>query len=256
MTDAVARAALERALDEKDLLIIYQPIFDIRNDRLYAAEALMRQRRKSGEIREAGIITEAAEEGPELFELNRWAMRQSYADAAHWHAHGGTEVRLNVNLSPREFQEGDVIPRLTELITGCGIDTRKINLEITETSYIDEPEQTMDVLEELKKIGIAIWLDDFGTGHSSVVHLRHFPLDGIKIPKDFVGPMLQEERCRTITRTLVSLAHDLGLEVIAEGVEHQGQLDLLREWGCEYVQGFLLARPMPLDEFERLIATR
>ena len=251
MTDQVARAALERALDEKDLLIIYQPIFDIRNDTLYAAEALLRQVRQSGEIREAGIITDAAEEGPELFELTHWTVRQSFADAREWR-----DVRLNVNLSPREFQEGDVFERVTSAIGDCGIDTNRINLEITETSYIDKPKETMHVVEEIKRLGISLWLDDFGTGHSSIEHLQLFPLDGIKLPGKFVGPMVKDERCRKITRALVALAHDLGLEVIAEGVEHQQQLDMLREWGCEYVQGFLLARPMTLEQFEELMATR
>ena len=257
MTDpVVARAALERALDDKDLLLVYQPIFHAVSGELYGAEALLRQRRQTGEIREATAITEAAEDGPEIFELNDFAMRRAYADAAHWQTHGAPGVRLNVNLSPREFQEGDVLPRLRELVGGCGIDTRTINLEITETTYIERPEETMHVLDDLKQLGIELWLDDFGTGHSSIVHLQHFPLDGLKIPGDFVGPMENDSRCRTITRSLISLAHDLGLRVIAEGVEHQWQLDMLREWKCDYIQGFLLAKPMPLDEFEQLLSRR
>lgn len=252
MTDPVARAALARALDEKDLLLVYQPIFKLATRELYGAEALLRQRRQSGEIREASVITEAAEEGPELFVLDSWAMKRAYADAARWHRRG-PDVRLNVNLSAREFQEGNVLPRLTDLVSGCGIDTKKINLEITETSYIDEPEQTMDIIAELKKLGISIWLDDFGTGHSSMTHLQHFPVDGMKIPGTFVAAITTDERCRTIARSLINLGRELGLEIIAEGVEHQEQLDLLAEWECQYVQGFLLGKPMPLADFERLI---
>ena len=252
MADQVARAALERALDEKDLLLVYQPIFVIKTREIYSAEALLRQRRESGEIREATAITEAAEEGPLLFELDSWAMRRAYEDAVKWHRHA-PEVKLNVNLSAREFQEGNMLPRLTKLVTGCGIDTSRINLEITETSYIEEPQETMDVLAAMKKLGISLWLDDFGTGHSSIEHLQHFPVDGLKIPGKFVAHMVDDKRCHTIVRSLIALAHDLGLEVVAEGVEHQAQLDLLEEWQCEYLQGFLLGKPMQLDAFERLL---
>jgi EAL domain-containing protein (putative c-di-GMP-specific phosphodiesterase class I) len=252
MADQVAREALERALDEKDLLLVYQPIFDTTTRQIYSAEALVRQRRQSGEIREASAITEAAEEGPELFAFDSWSMRQAYEDAVKWHQRA-PHVRLNVNLSAREFQEGNPIPRLTKLVTGCGIDTGRINLEITETTYIDQPEETMDVLAAMKKLGISLWLDDFGTGHSSMEHLQHFPVDGLKIPGTFVAHMVDDSRCRAITRALVNLAHDLGLKVVAEGVEHRAQLDLLEEWHCDYIQGFLLGKPMQLDDFERLI---
>jgi EAL domain-containing protein (putative c-di-GMP-specific phosphodiesterase class I) len=213
-----------------------------------AAEALLRQRRESGEIREAAIINEAAEDGPDLFRLDSWVVRNAYRDAAQW-----DRVRLNVNLSPREFQEGDVLGRLTSLLTTTRIDAQRINLEITETSYIDSPEETMHILDAVKKLGIRLWLDDFGTGHSSLEHLQHFPLDGLKIASQFIAECTTDRRCRMITKAIIALAHDLGLQVIAEGVEHREQLELLRELRCDGVQGFLLSRPMELDELLRLL---
>lgn len=250
MNDPTAQAALERALRPSDgdpeLLLVYQPIHDARSGAIWAAEALLRQRRESGEIREASIITEAAEEspGPELFMLDSMLIRRAYTDAAQWKG-----VRLNVNLSPREFQEGNVLPRLTELVTSCGIDTHRVNLEITETSYIEQPEETMEVLLALKELGLELWLDDFGTGHSSLTHLQHFPVDGIKLPGAFVRPLPQDERCAAITRALIALAHDLGLRVTAEEVEQQAQLDFLLEHGVEYIQGFLFSKPMTAERF-------
>ena len=256
MVDDVAREALERAFEDKDLLLVYQPIFNPRTGHIYAAEALLRQRRGDGSIREASIITQTAEAGPQLFALDSWTLHRAYTDASHWHEHGAGDIRLNVNLSPRQFQEGNILPRLTKMVTGCGIDTRKINLEITETTYIDQPEETMDVLASLKKLGINLWLDDFGTGHSSITHLQHFPLDGLKIPGAFVRGLLEDKRCRAITRSLINLAHDLGLEVIAEEIEKDAQLDMLMEWRCDYIQGFLLGRPMPVEEFQALMTKR
>jgi len=237
------QAALDRALDEKNLVLLYQPIHDVKTGAVIAAEALLRQRRESGEIREAGIITAAAEDGPELFQLDSWVVHAACRDAAQWQ-----NVRLNINLSPREFQEGDLLARLPSLL-----DPHNLNLEITETSYIDDPEETVHLLDELKQLGIRLWLDDFGTGHSSLEHLQHFPLYGLKIAAQFIAECITDRRCRTITESVIALAHELGLEVVAEGVEHRDQLEFLRDQGCEGVQGFLLSKPMELADFLRFL---
>ena len=174
----IGQQALDRAFVEKEqLLLVYQPIHEARSGAIYGAEALLRQRRRTGEIREASMITEAAEDsgGPELFVLDSMIVKKAYADAASW----PSGIRLNVNLSPREFQEGNVLARLSSLVTSCGIDTKNVNLEITETSYIEHPKETVKILDALDELGVGLWLDDFGTGHSSLTHLQHFPLDGI-----------------------------------------------------------------------------
>jgi EAL domain-containing protein (putative c-di-GMP-specific phosphodiesterase class I) len=249
----VAQAALDRATEEKNLLLVYQPIHEARTRNIWSAEALLRQRRQSGEIREASVIAKAAEDGPELFALDSWALRTAYSDAAHWQTHGAPDVRINVNLSPREFQERDVYARLQKLVAGFGIDPRKINIEITEISQIENPEETVEVLEELKKLGIQLWLDDFGTGHSSITHLQRFPVDGLKISGEFVKDIAHDKRSREITRSLIELAHRIDIKVVAEEIEKQEQLDLLLDWNCDYIQGFLYSKPMPREEFEHLI---
>lgn len=256
MADAVAKAALERALDDKEnLVLLYQPIHDARTRAIYGAEALLRQRREDGQLREASIIHEAAEErrGPELlFKLDHFLVQKAYTDAAQWQS-AHPDVRLNVNLSPREFQEGHVLERLSSLVTTCGTDVHHVNLEITETSYIENPEETMEVLCALRQFGVSLWLDDFGTGHSALTHLQHFPVDGLKLPGAFVQPLPEDERCRAIVRSLIALAHDLGMKVIAEEVERQEQLDFLLDLECEYIQGFFFSRPMELQQFEKLL---
>lgn len=255
MVDPAARAALERAQEsQEDLVLVYQPIHEARTGEVYAVEALLRQRRESGELREASAITAAAEQASseDLFRFDSMLVRKAYTDAARWQSQGSA-LRLNINLSPREFQEGNVLPRLTKLVSGCGIDTHTINLEITETSYIKEPEETMHVLDELRKLGIELWLDDFGTGHSSIAHLQHFPVDGLKLPGAFVSGVASNDRCRKITAAIIRLAHDLGLRVIAEEVENDRQLQFLLDLECDYVQGFLFSRPMTIEELENRI---
>jgi EAL domain-containing protein (putative c-di-GMP-specific phosphodiesterase class I) len=129
-----------------------------------------------------------------------------------------------------------------------------VNIEITETSYIERPTETMEVLETLRGSGVHLWLDDFGSGHSALTHLQHFPIDGLKLPGAFVKPLPSDERCRAIVRALLTLAHDLGLEVIAEEVEQRAQLDFLLEHECEMVQGFLFSRPMEVEALEALLS--
>lgn len=251
----VGQEALDRAIDgETELLLVYQPIHTLDGRSIYGAEALLRQKRQDGEIREATMIAEAAEEsaGPDLYALDAMIVKQAYADAARWQAQF-PEVRLNVNLSPREFQEGKTVERLTGLVTACGIDTRRVNLEITETSYIEDPERTTKVLDAMLELGVGLWLDDFGTGHSSLTHLQHFDVDGIKLPGEFMKDVPNDRRCTAIVRAMISLAHDLGIAVIAEGVERREQLDFLRELECEYVQGFLFSKPMTAEAFGKLL---
>ena len=258
MANHAGQQALDRAIEgETEILLLYQPIHDLRDGSIYGAEALLRQRRQSGEIREATAVTDAAEQasGADLFVLDNMVVKNSYADAARWQAKF-PDVRLNVNLSPREFQEGNVLERLTDLVTSCGIDTTKVNLEITETSYIEHPEETMTVLDAMRKLGVGLWLDDFGTGHSSLTHLQHFTLNGIKVPGAFIKEIPRDDRCSAIVRAMVMLAHDLELEVIAEGVERDEQLQFLTELQCEYIQGFLFSKPMTVDSFYATLAAR
>jgi EAL domain-containing protein (putative c-di-GMP-specific phosphodiesterase class I) len=256
MPESATSSGLRRAIEQDQLVLFYQPIHELESRRIVSAEALIRSRRGNGEIRSATPLTEAAEEGPEIFRLDSWTMHRAYADAATWQREAGPEVHLNVNLSPREFQEGNFMQRLLKLVTGNGNDLSKINLEITEMSYIEHPKQTMHVLDELKELGVQIWLDDFGTGHSSIEHLLHFPLDGVKVPGTFVSQLSSSQRARSITKAIIDLAHQLEMKVIAEGIEHRDQLEFLREMQCEYIQGFLFSKPMPLENLLTELTSR
>jgi EAL domain-containing protein (putative c-di-GMP-specific phosphodiesterase class I) len=257
--DPVAEEALDRALDDTaQLVLAYQPIHVATTGVIYAAEALLRQRREDGGLREASIITETAEAkgGPDLYELDEVLINRAYVDAAQWHAAGFPDVRLNINLSPREFQDGRVVERLNSLLSACHLDTSKVSLEITETYYIEHPKETMEVLKALDHLGLELWLDDFGTGHSSLQHVQHFPLDGLKVPGEFVKSVPHDKRCNAIVRATIALAHDLGLQVIAEGVERREQLDFLLNLRCHYIQGFLFSKPMPTEAFQATLAGR
>jgi EAL domain-containing protein (putative c-di-GMP-specific phosphodiesterase class I) len=253
MPKRAPRAGVRRALDQKQLVLFYQPIHETKSRKIVGAEALLRSRRPGGEIRSGVPLTVTAEEGPDLFRLDSWTMKRALRDAARWQHMGIRDVRINVNLSAREFQEGDVSKRLKKLVTGYGAATDQINIEITETSFIDQPKRTTRAIDELRELGVQLWLDDFGTGYSSISHLLHFELDGVKVPGTFIKDLGASSRCRAITKGIIDLAHDLGMQVIAEGIEHRDQLAFLREWRCEFIQGFLFSQPMPIDKFIGLL---
>jgi len=240
---ANARAALENAIDRENVVVLYQPIHDVASRRMIAAEALMRQRRESGEIREAAILTEAAENAPrdEMIDLDEILLERAFTG---WRS----ELRLHVNLSPREFQRDDVVTRVRRAIETAGVNPRQITLEITETSHIKDLDDAARVLREMKALGVELWLDDFGTGHSTIEQLYRFPVDGLKIPATFIANVDRNRRSRAITKSLIALAHDLALHVIAEGVEREAQLAALTDLDCDAVQGFLFSRPVTLEE--------
>jgi EAL domain-containing protein (putative c-di-GMP-specific phosphodiesterase class I) len=253
MPKRAPRAGVRRALNQKQLVLFYQPIHETESRKIVSAEALLRSRRPGGEIRSGVPLTITAEEGPDLFRLDSWTMKRALRDAATWQRKGSSDVRINVNLSAREFQEGDVSKRLKNLVTRYGAATDQINVEITETSFIDQPKRITHAIDELRELGVQLWLDDFGTGHSSISHLLHFRLDGVKVPGTFIRDLRSSRRCRSITKAIIDLAHDLDMQVIAEGIEHRDQLAFLREWRCEYIQGFLFSKPMPIDKFIDLL---
>ena len=252
-TKAAPRAGLRRALDQKQLVLFYQPIHELASRRVVAAEALLRARRRSGEIRSAASLAKTAEEGPDLYRLDSWLIRRAFRDAAAWQRDVAPEVRLHVNISPRELEERRLSSRLRQLAKQTGVDARKVHVEITETSFIARLGPAARALRQVKSVGVELWLDDFGTGHSSLSHLLLFPLDGLKLPADFVKPLGADARACKLVRHLIELAHDLDLRVTAEGVENDDQLAALREARCDFVQGFLFSRPMPLKRFCALL---
>jgi EAL domain-containing protein (putative c-di-GMP-specific phosphodiesterase class I) len=158
-----------------------------------------------------------------------------------------------VNLSARQFRQHDLEERIRSIVYGAGIDPALIELEITESQLMHDPDHAVRVLERLGDFGLRIAIDDFGTGYSSLSYLTRFPLASLKIDRSFVADVLDDEADATIVRTIVDMAHTLGFTVIAEGVEHESQAAFLRKLGCEQAQGFLFARPMPAQEFAALV---
>lgn len=237
---------LKAALSEGRLILHYQPIVGARDGRIDCVEALLRWKGPpaGGELAE---LVRLAEHSPVIFRLQDWTLREACRAAAVWRERGLTDLRVNVNVSARVLPRARLAGRLRREMRSAGLPSGTLALEITETSAIDDFEEVAGHLDELIAMGAELWLDDFGTGHSSLEWLSHLPVHGVKIAGTFVK-RLPDPRCRAIVTRVCEMARDLGLRVAAEGVESAEQRDFLVERGCDLLQGFLFHASMPTDE--------
>jgi diguanylate cyclase (GGDEF)-like protein/PAS domain S-box-containing protein len=255
---ALQRIALEhglrRALSNNELAVHYQPIFDFRSGRISGMEALLRWKHPEiGNIPPAVFIPLAEAIGV-MTPIGAWALREACEQAKAWHTAGYRNLALAVNLSVTQLQAPDLVARVKDVLDGTGLPPRLLELEITESSAMQNPEHSTRTLYDLKKLGIRISLDDFGTGHSSLAYLKRFPIDTLKIDQSFVRDITSDPDTAAIVTAIIAMAHSLRLKVIAEGVEFTEQANFLRRYACDQMQGFLIKPPVPAAEFAELIA--
>jgi len=175
-------------------------------------------------------------------------MRQACADSIAWQGAGFAPVPVAVNLSARQFRNKGLVKMISQVVEETGLAAQLLELEITESSVMDDPESALDILTAFHDMGIRIAIDDFGTGYSSLSYLKRFPLDVLKIDRSFVADIPGDTDDAAIVETIIAMAHRLNLHVIAEGVETQEQVGFLLEHGCDQVQGYFYGRPMPAEE--------
>lgn len=245
-------ARLSQALDRGEFELFYQAQCDLGSRRLAGFEALLRWRSADGLIGPDRFIPVAEESGL-IVPIGRWVLMQACRQARAWHDAGLGRPVVAVNISPRQFQHPDFMNTVREALQLSGADPRSIGLEITEGAMMDDAEATIARMGELRALGLHLAIDDFGTGYSSLAYLKRFPLDRLKIDRSFVRDLGRDGGGAAIVKALIQLAHSLGLTVVAEGVEEASQVECLRDWRCDVIQGFLYARPLPLEEAQRLL---
>ncbi|MBV9494220.1 MAG: EAL domain-containing protein, partial [Acidobacteria bacterium] len=240
---------LRRALAAEEFMVHYQPIFDLRSGSVTGMEALLRWRHPElGNVPPATFIPLAESTGV-MVPIGSWAMREACRQARAWHDAGLKHLSLAVNLSVQQLQSPDLLQRVGEILKETGLPPRLLELEITESSAMQNPETSIRTLYELKKLGLRISLDDFGTGHSSLAYLKRFPIDTLKIDQSFVRDINSDPDTAAIVTAIIAMAHSLRLKVIAEGVEFSDQAAFLRRYGCDQMQGYLIKPPVPSAEF-------
>jgi diguanylate cyclase (GGDEF)-like protein len=244
--EADLRLALER--DEFELL--YQPLFDLEHNRICSFEALLRWHHPSRGLVSPADFVPVAEDTGLIVPIGAWVIREACARAAHWPEH----VRVAVNVSAVQFHRGALNDSILRALADSGLAPNRLEVEITESIFLEGGEATLRLLHALRSLGVRIALDDFGTGYSSLSYLQSFPFDKLKIDRSFIQNLLTRDGAIAIVHAITELANTLGMETTAEGVEETAQLMELRAHGCSSVQGYLFAEPMSADDVERLFS--
>ena len=244
---------LRRAIDDDQLRLYFQPTLDLAGGRVVGCEALVRWEHPEHGLMPPGEFIELAEVSGLIQPLTRWVIDTALGQIARWH-HEGRDLAVSVNLSVRNLYDRDLVPWLRERVETHGVSADRIKIEITESELMDDPMLAMDVLGRITELGASTSIDDFGTGYSSLAYLKHLAIDELKIDKSFVGNMCTDDSDLTIVRSTIDLAHNLGLTVVAEGVEDGQTLGRLAELGCDRVQGYFLSRPVPAPALDDLLA--
>ncbi|TAL08172.1 MAG: EAL domain-containing protein, partial [Chloroflexota bacterium] len=248
-------ADLQAAIEMDELLVHYQPIVDLRTERIVGFEALVRWEHPARGLISPADFIPLAEETDLIIPLGAVvlakACRQARALRDRW---PGERLMMSVNLSPRQFADSELVPSIAAILAETGLEASSLELEITETAVMDRSDAGIAALAALRELGVHLVLDDFGTGYSSLAHLRHLPLDTIKVDRSFISELNEGDANVAIVQAVLSLAHGLGITVVAEGIEQATQADRLRELGCDLGQGYLWSRPVAPRQLDELMA--
>jgi PAS domain S-box-containing protein len=258
--DAVKRLQLEtdlrRALDLDEFRVHYQPLVSLEKGHIVGFEALTRWQRPQGIVMPGEFIGVADETGI-ILPINRRLLREACQQLRHWHALFPSKppLAISANVTTKQFAQPDLASQIGEILQQAGVDPNCIDLEITENVAMADAERSAVVLAELKALGVRLSIDDFGTGYSSLCRLQQFPFDTLKIDRTFVSGMGHDAETREIVRIIVMLAHNLHLRVVAEGIEDEEQLFMLKRIGCQLGQGYLFSKPADAESIEQLLAS-
>jgi diguanylate cyclase (GGDEF)-like protein len=241
---------LRRAIIENQLFLLYQPKVDLGSLRLTGVEALVRWKHPRLGILTPDHFIPLAEQTGLIMPLTLWVFNEALRQCNVWNQ---ATVRLNVavNLSPWNLQSSRLPEQISGLLDSSGVSSLQLELELTESAIMANPKQANEILTSMKQMGLLITVDDFGTGYSSLAHLHRLPIDAIKIDKSFVMKMATETQDAVIVRSMIHLAHNLNLKVVAEGVENRQTMDMLRKMGCDMAQGFHISHPRPAEELPK-----
>ncbi|MDB5841733.1 MAG: diguanylate cyclase, partial [Herminiimonas sp.] len=246
---------LRRAIEREEFELYYQPQLDLRTGQVTGMEALIRWNHpEQGLVPPAGFIRIAEETGL-IGPIGAWVLRTACARNKAWQEAGLPHLKVAVNLSARQFTQNDLVGMVAAVLSETGLAPHYLEIELTESLVMKDVDQAISIMLELKALGVKLSLDDFGTGYSSLSYLKRFPIDVLKIDRSFVADIARDADDAAIVMSIISLAHNLKLRVIAEGVEDIEQLEYLRRNGCDEMQGYYFCRPLPPDDFEKMLAS-
>lgn len=241
---------LRHALTNHEFVLHYQPKIELKTGQIVGAEALLRWNNPDAGLVGPEEFVPLAEETGLIVPIGRWALEQACRQAAEWRARLLPDMRMAVNLSPRQFHDEYLLNIITDILGRCHLPANVLELEITESLLMSDTEKIMPLFDALSQLGITFSLDDFGTGYSSLSYLQRFPIKNIKIDRSFIKDIPGKRDSVALTQTIIAMAHSLSMKVTAEGVEQECQMEFLRDAGCHEMQGFYFSKPVPAEEFE------
>jgi EAL domain-containing protein (putative c-di-GMP-specific phosphodiesterase class I) len=251
----VIEANLRQAISQSQFRLHYQPKIDIGSGMTRSVEALLRwQHPQRGLMSPSAFITIAEDTGL-ILPIGEWVVREACRQARAWQDEGLPFLRVAVNVSPTQFRQSGFPNMVREALQTYSLDPSCLEIELTEATLMSNAERSVAMLEQLSRLGVLVAIDDFGTGYSSMTYLQRFPIDKLKIDRSFIRDLDSNPDDASIVRAIISLAHGLRLKVVAEGVESEAQLDILRRMGCDQYQGFLRSPAVPATQIAALLTT-
>lgn len=246
---------MRRALDQHEFELYFQPIVQTDTGQLAFAEALLRWNSPSLGMVMPDRFIPLAEETGLIITIGEWVLKESCLAAMRWKEQLGTSIGIAVNVSPRQFRDPRFVTTVMKALEHSGLEPDQLELEITERLILDNTIETADILSELDRSGIRLSVDDFGTGYSALSYVKTYPFDTLKIDKSFIQDVMKEQSDASLVKAIITMAHSLGLRVIAEGVEEEEQTHFLEQEGCDFSQGYFYSHPMPGPRFETWLAS-
>lgn len=248
-------SSLSYALERQELQVYYQPRVNLDTGRIVGAEALLRWKHPDRGMIAPNIFIPIAEETNLIVPIGEWLLRTVCKQTKNWQQLGFQNIQMAVNISGRQFNQPNLYRMLSQILVETELHPKYLELELTESILIQEPEVSMVRLKVFKTLGVQIALDDFGTGYSSLSYLQRFPFDILKIDRYFVSNLLKDNKAKAIVSAIIQMAKSLNLNLVAEGVENLAELDFLREKKCNEIQGYLFSKPLTAKKFEQLLVT-
>ena len=238
---------LRKAVDQQSWTLHYQPLIELGTGDMYGVEALIRWPDPNGGMVAPGEFIPLAEEMGLIDAIGGWVVEEIGRQDAIWRAEG-IELEVGFNLSPRQLWQDDPVGRIAQQIRAAGMDPARVTVEITESTAMNDPDHTLDVLHGFKDEGLRLAIDDFGTGYSSLSRLRYMPVDVLKIDRTFVREVNSDPQSASMVSAIIALANNLGMEPLAEGIETENEWRFLADRGCPFGQGFYFSRPIPAEQ--------
>jgi EAL domain-containing protein (putative c-di-GMP-specific phosphodiesterase class I) len=247
---------LRKALEKDELVLQYQPQIETESGKIIGAEALVRWQSAELGFISPGRFIPIAEDTGLIVPMGAWILEQACWTAMEWREKHGVDVRMGVNLSSKQFSDGSILETVKEVLEKTKLPPALLDLELTESLLMKNIEQTIEQLKALHELGVTISVDDFGTGYSSLAYLKRFPIDTLKIDQSFVRDITSDPDDASICRAIISMAHSLRLNVIAEGVETGEHYRYLRDLKCDELQGYHFSKPLVSDDFTKLLVEK